>query len=148
MNFRDCIREAFEEILERMVFLYFQESDEGDFSPAALPFVTEIAFHGAVSGRLNLALSPASAEEVARNLLGIREEDDLHPGVAEDAICEFTNMIVGRAMALVDPDQEFQLGIPAIAAPEEPALAGDGGIQILGQLEEQPCRITVTYAAA
>lgn len=131
--------------MEQMVFLYFEESDENAMVPGTLTYLTEISFSGVYSGTMRLAFSRESGEEIARNLLGIRPEDDLWDGVAEDAICEFTNMVMGRTMALLNPGRDFDLGIPKLSDALAHKPTKGEILQIFGALDEQPCLIEVEY---
>ena len=147
MNLRECILKSFEEILERMVFLYFEEADANARVPGDLPYTTEISFDGLFSGSLKLSFSSETGDEIARNLLGIRPEDVLPDGGAEDAICEFTNMVMGRTMALLDPIQDFNLGIPKLLEACANLPAQEESLKIFGTLDDQPCLIEVDYQA-
>lgn len=147
MNFRKCILESFEEILEQMVFLYFEETDVHAMLPGNLPYVTEISFDGVFSGSLKLSFSSETGDEIARNLLGIRPQDELVDGVMEDAICEFTNMVMGRTMALLDPARDFNLGIPKLSGGCANPPAQGENMKIFGTLDDQPCLIEVDYQA-
>lgn len=147
MEIRDCVMEALEEILERMAFMYFEELD--DASPAAdsiqYRYVTEISFSGSLTGKFNLFATKELGDEIARNLLGIKDGDDLFEGTVEDAICEFTNMIMGRTMTLINSKEKFDLGIPFITRKSENHTFEENTLQIIGLLEDQPCMLTLNY---
>lgn len=147
MKIHDCMMEAFEEILERMAFLYFEES-EGNTNAGDLDqydYVTEISFSGILTGRFNLFIIEKHGELIARNLLGLRDNDILMKGTVEDAICEFTNMIMGRTMTLMNSNENFELGIPFITKFSENHTIQENTLQIKGLLEEYPCMLLIKY---
>ncbi len=131
------LKATLEEILDKMAYLYFEQSAA---EKAATPFDLRcrISFQGVLHGILDVSLTRASAEALARNLIGIRESDTLHAGTTEDAVREFTNMLIGRTLTALAPARHFALGAPALSAwapaddPHEP------DIRIEGLLEEAP----------
>ena len=150
MNIRDCVMEAFEEILDRMAFMYFEELD--DTSDAAdsiqYKYVTEISFSGFLTGKFNLFATKELGDEIARNLLGIRDNDDLFEGTVEDAICEFTNMVMGRTMTIIDSSHNFELGIPFVTEYSGVPDGEASTLQIDGILEDHPCKLLLQYRSA
>ncbi len=150
MSLRDCVMDAFEEILERMAFLYFEEMDNTS-DPAdsnRYKYVTEVSFSGVLTGKFNLFTSKELGDLIARNLLGIRDNDKLLEGTVEDAICEFTNMIMGRTMTLKFSTQEFELGIPVVKE-FSGMLDGEAStLQISGMMEDHPCMLLLQYRSA
>lgn len=150
MNMRDCVMNAFEEILGRMAFMYFEEMD-GTSDTADLDkfeCVTEVSFGGSLTGKLNLYLTKELGDVIGRNLLGIRDNDELLEDTMEDAICEFTNMIIGRTMTLIHPSQKFELGIPFVKKDSETPESEASILHINGMLEDHPCMILLQYRSA
>lgn len=147
MKIRDCMMEAFDEILERMAFLYFEElEDPSDTDDSyQYDYVTEISFSGILTGKFNLFSSKKLGDIIARNLLGIRDGDDLLKGTVEDAICEFTNMIMGRTMSLINSSGSFELGIPFMTVKIENPTIEENALQVKGLLEEYPCMLLLKY---
>lgn len=150
MNIRNCVIEAFEEILERMAFLYFEELEDASDAVESnqYEFVTEISFSGILIGTLNLFMTNDTGNDIARNLLGIRENDDLLEGTMDDAICEFTNMVMGRTMTLIDSAQSFKLGVPFITKYSETPVGGANTLEIVGTLEDHPFMLLLQYRSA
>lgn len=147
MDIRECVMAAFYEILERMAFVYFEELDE--ISDAAdsnqYEYVSEVSFSGNLTGKLNLFMTEELAAVIARNLLGIRDNDNLLEGTVEDAICEFTNMVMGRTMTLVYSSQKFELGIPFLTKYSGISDDEASTLQINGILEDHPCMLLLEY---
>ncbi|MCH7623577.1 MAG: chemotaxis protein CheX [Nitrospinae bacterium] len=147
MKIHDCMMEAFDEILERMAFMYFEELEDKSNTEGTdqYDYVTEISFSGAITGKFNLFINENHGKLIARNLLGIRDEDTLLEGTIDDAICEFTNMIIGRTMTLINSNRKFDLGIPFITELSEKSTNEEDTLQVKGLLEEYPCMLLLKY---
>jgi CheY-specific phosphatase CheX len=146
MEVRQHLIQAFEEILDKMAYLYFEEPEEDEAPPGnGFQFVTQISFDGVISGSLNAFFTRNSAEEIARNLVGIRAEDELFEGTLEDAVCEFTNMVMGRTMTTLDPDHRFDMEVPRVVEEAGAPLEGTQTLDIAGILDDEPCKLVVHY---
>lgn len=151
MDVQSYLMQAFEEILDKMAYLYFEQPEEEADEEAEEPnfeFMTLITFEGAISGSLNLFFTRSSAEVIARNLVGIRDGDDLFDGTMEDAVCEFTNMVMGRTMTTLDPDHRFEMAVPKIVKDATPAPDGTASLDIAGTLDDEPCKLVIHYKEA
>ena len=150
MELQRSLITAFEEILDKMAFMVFQTGPDAKVeSPAPYGYTSHIAFKGSIVGTLNLYFTSATAEAIARNLMGLRDGDELFEGTVEDALGEFANILMGRALSLMDPDKAFDLQLPVTQSGDLPA-AGAGGktLDFSGVLDEaEPCRIVVKYQA-
>jgi CheY-specific phosphatase CheX len=147
MDLQSSLIAAFEEILDKMAFMVFETASAGQIGTPAFAYTSRIAFEGKYKGTLNLYVTQATAEAVSRNLLGLRDGDELFKGTVEDALGEFANILIGRALSLLDPDHAFDLNLPVTAAGISPP-AGEGGqeMTIEGMLDEaEPCRMVVRY---
>ena len=100
-----------------------------------------MSFRGILTGKFNLFINEYQGELIARNLLGIRDEDQLMNGTVKDAICEFTNMIMGRTMTLINSSGNFELGVPFITENFQYPANEENSLQIKGLLEEYPCML-------
>jgi CheY-specific phosphatase CheX len=145
-QFRDSIVTALEEILDKMAFMVFEQSHSA--LPAAdWAYTSEIAFSGSVSGVLRVFLTRATAEEFARNFIGIRAGDQLHDATLQDALREFANILMGRALAILAPAEHYELQLPMSYAGAGPAGASAPAFRIEGMLNEaEPCRIDVSLS--
>mgnify|MGYP002641320066 CR=1 FL=1 len=145
MSLRDSVLSAFDEVLDKMAFLFLDEAEDEDTEHPPFSHVVRINFHGKVSGSLILHLTQDSAEQIARNLLGLSDEEPLPDDMLIDAVKEFTNMLTGRSMTLQDPDSRIDLDIPTLMPLSNEQAPGGSVEQITGMLEEQPVLIRVTY---
>ncbi len=136
---------AFEEILDKMAYLYFEEPEDDEPAEGRFEFVGEIGFSGVISGSLNVFFTRNSAEEIARNLVGIREGDELYDGTVEDAVCEFTNIVMGRTMTTLDFQHRFEMDVPRIVEEPSPPPENTTTLDIIGNLDDEPCRVLIHY---
>jgi CheY-specific phosphatase CheX len=137
MDVQAALAQAIDEILDKMAFLYLDEAEPGEL-PDTFDHYTQTTFVGPGRGTLTICFSQALAAQMARNLIGIRDEDELFEGTLEDAIREFTNMVVGRTLTLLSPEQAFELTVPtmvqAVAAPGDK----EASYTVMGLLEDEP----------
>ena len=147
MDVNKTLRTAFDEILDKMAFLFFEDWEDEEPPPAhhEFDFSTGITFKGAITGTLQMLFTTGSAEELARNLLGIRPDDELFKGTMEDALLEFTNMVMGRTLTLLNPDKSFEMTVPFMAGEPPAPASGEESFQIDGMLEDEPCRVLLRY---
>jgi chemotaxis protein CheY-P-specific phosphatase CheC len=146
-RFKQGLITAFEEILDKMVFMVFEPGTKSDLPPAEFAYTSQISFGGRLSGTMRVFLTRATAEEFARNLIGIRQGDTLHNATLEDALREFCNILMGRTLSLMAPEEHFDLQLPVThpgtvrSAADPISLAVDG---VLNEVE--PCRIEVSLS--
>ena len=145
MDVQKTLMQAFEEILDKMAYLYFEEPEEDQEEPQKFDLVTYITFNGVISGVLNVLFMRISAEEIARNLVGIRDGDELYEGTVEDAVCEFTNMVMGRTMTTLDKKNRFEMAVPKIVEVPTSPPEGTRSLNIFGNLDDEPCKVVIHY---
>ncbi len=137
MEVQAALAQAIDEILDKMAFLTLDDAAPADM-PGRFDHYTQTSFAGPGRGTLTICFSHALAAQLARNLIGIRDEDELYEGTLEDAIREFTNMVVGRTLTLLSPQKGFELTVPIMVdALAEPG-AGESAYTVLGHLEDEP----------
>jgi len=148
-KFKDSIVSAFEEILDKMAFMVFEPVTPGKLPASGFAFTSQIAFTGKLSGSLSAYFTRATAEGFARNLIGIRSGDVLHESTMEDALREFANILMGRALSLLAPAEHYELQLPVTHAGEVPLASGAPDFRIEGMLDElEPCRIDVCLTSS
>jgi len=145
MDVRDSILKAIDDVLDKMVFLFFEENDSEAEFPEDFSYITQVEMAGVITGTLNIFLAEGTANLIARNLLGIRDEDELFEGTIDDALEEFTNLIGGGMMTILHPPGPFNMDIPhRVDRPANPAT-DQSELVISGTLEDQPFRIRLVY---
>jgi CheY-specific phosphatase CheX len=144
-QFKDSIVSAFEEILDKMAFMVFEPVGPGGLPAHTFAYTSHIVFTGKLSGSLSAYFTRATAEAFARNLIGIRSGDVLLDSTMEDALREFSNILMGRALTLLAPAEHYELELPIAQAGDIPIPSGAPDFRIEGMLDEaEPCRIDVT----
>ena len=101
--------------LEKLAFLFVLSDDEWtDDQPE--PVVTgRVAFNGHFGGSLMIQLSSAVIPELACNMLGLDDEDEISDADQQDALKEILNVICGNVLPAVAGDQvEFNIDAPEI----------------------------------
>lgn len=137
MDVQAALAQAIDEILDKMAFLYLDEAEPGEM-PERFDHYTLTTFAGPGRGTLTICFSHALAAQMARNLIGIRDEDELFEGTLEDAIREFTNMVVGRTLTLLSPKDAFELTVPALVEALAAPGAQETSYMVAGHLEDEP----------
>ena len=145
LDVRDSLLKAIDEVLDKMVFLFFEENESAFGGAKDFFFITQVEMSGVITGTMNIFLSEGTAALVARNLLGIRDEDELFEGTIDDALEEFTNLIGGRMMTILHPPGPFNMEVPQrVDQPAQPA-GGQSELVINGTLEDEPFKIRLAY---
>lgn len=143
MDVRASLIGSIEEVLDKMAFMFFDETSEAQGEAYLL--TTEVNVTGVVSGRLNIQVTESAAKEIARNLIGIRDEDDLHRGTLEDALREFTNLVMGRTMTILNPAGPFDMEIPRIVEEPSASVPSETELDVAGALDDEPMRVLFRY---
>ena len=102
--------------LENMAFIFTEELLEEDvLAEPGKCLVVEMRFRGPHRGRVNLAVQYPLSEELAMNMLGIDEEEELTEAMAHDALKEILNMACGQFLTTRFGSQPvFDLTIPEV----------------------------------
>ena len=147
MEFRESVVTALDEVLDKMAFMFMEEGEnEGQYQAEDFDIVIQISFKGAVEGRTNLFLMSKSADMITRNLIGLNEDAELYEGTLEDAIKEFTNMLMGRTLTLFEPDHRFDMGVPFICTQDAALGKEESSFEIEGNMDDEPFLIRLQIA--
>ena len=73
-----------------------------------------IEFSGALKGAANTYCGEGPTRVLSANFVG-EDEDEVAQEVVLDAFKELTNMIVGRFLALMEPEKVCELGLPEVS---------------------------------
>jgi CheY-specific phosphatase CheX len=145
MDVKSSLLSSIEEVLDKMAFMFFDESTPQDTDPDDFRFITEVDTRGVIVGKLNILVTDTAARNIARNLIGIRNEDELYPDTLEDALREFTNLVMGRTMTILNPAGPFDMEIPRLVEHPAPPAAGLAVLTINGSLDDEPFQIVLQY---
>ncbi|MDH4249459.1 MAG: chemotaxis protein CheX [Deltaproteobacteria bacterium] len=145
MDVKQALMGSVNEVLDKMAFMFFDEASEDDQAELRFDFVTFVRFTGLVSGTLNIMMTESSARVIARNLLGIRDEDELFKDTLQDALREFTNLVMGRTMTLLNPSGRFDMHVPELVGAPSAPEGGSTTIRIAGSLDDEPIQVLMHY---
>jgi hypothetical protein len=96
----EVLRQALEEVLERMFFF----DPVGEAEPAGetdAPIEAEVDFEGSPSGSLSVRIARRSATSMAADFLA-EDAECLTPRQVEDVVCELANMVCGAALSRLE----------------------------------------------
>ena len=145
MDVKASLLNSIEEVLDKMAFMFFDEAPPEGPGPEDFGFITEVDTKGVIVGKLNILVTEATARNIARNLIGIRDEDELYPDTLEDALREFTNLVMGRTMTMLNPAGPFDMDVPRLVERPAPPEAGLTLLTIDGALDDEPFQIVLQY---
>ena len=100
---RETIIDGFTDVIEKMAFMFIEEAEEDEMD-ADGALVATMSFTGDHSGSLTLALSPATANELASNVIGV-----------DDALRELLNVTCGNLLTgHYGEEPVFDLSVPKV----------------------------------
>lgn len=112
------------ETLERLAFLFTSPDDERDSDGPAPAVTGRVDFSGFLSGSLLMRVSSSGLQELAVNMLGLDDDDEISPEAKQDAFKELLNVICGNALPAIAGNQvEFNIGSPGILSETDSAAA-------------------------
>jgi CheY-specific phosphatase CheX len=138
-----ALREAVEEVLERM---FFAETlgEARDAHPSADEVAVELSFAGEPAGAMHLRLTSSAAGEIAADFLGMDAAEIADTQVSE-VIRELANMICGSFLSRVESAATFHLSVPRMVSPGEELPQDASNTRCCVQLANG--RLTVNIAA-
>src|SRR3972149_4590904 len=128
-----------------MAFMFVDETESGSTDPDDFAFITEVDTKGVIVGKLNILVTETAARNIARNLIGIRDDDELFPDTLEDGLREFTNLVMGRTMTILNPAGPFDMEVPRIVEHLALPTPGRAVLTIGGELDDEPFRVVLQY---
>jgi len=110
---KEKLRQTTASILENAAFIFIDD-DDTIVSCDKFSFTgVTISFTGPSSGRMNLWMVKETIDVIARNLLGMDDDEDVSPIQRYDALKEILNMIAGNLLtSLFDEKLIFNLDVP------------------------------------
>ena len=112
MDVKASLMGSIDEILDKMTFMFFEEVEEphtGD----EFQFITQVRMRGVIQGTLNLLVTEDTAKYIARNLIGIRDDDELFEDTLGDALGDVLVLSPKRSEAAsggFSPGEEVTIG--------------------------------------
>jgi hypothetical protein len=114
--FYPAMIEAVQQTLENMVFMeVIEERGTPTNIPTAELTWSSMLINDPVQGEIRLAMPAGLLKKISGNVFGI-DEEDVTTSQADDIINELLNTIGGLFMTKLFPNQEYQIGLPSLAA--------------------------------
>ena len=111
------LSQAAEEVLGTMFFSFVDPVNSIDDlmeGPVLIQVLkSSLRFQGPVKGAVETYCALSICRSLAANFLG-QEEEELSQEMVQDAFKEMTNMVVGRFLALIEPERVCALGLPEV----------------------------------
>lgn len=145
MDVKGSLLNSIDEILDKMAFMFFEELGEDPPAADEFKFITQVEMKGVIKGKLNILLTESTAKHIARNLIGIRDDDELYDDTLGDAMLEFTNLVAGRTMTILNPQGPFDMEVPHMVTQSASPAADLISLTIDGALDDEPFRILLQY---
>ena len=116
MNNNEILSDVFTNIMENTVFMFGDKEDKSNLSKSDGEIIkAEIGFVGPSKGKLILIAPKSSCKEMAVNLLGVMDEDELTPDQPIDAVKEVINITMGNILTeIAGTEPIFDLTIPEV----------------------------------
>lgn len=93
----DAIQDTFSVLVEQLGFLFVDPADEEDLELGDHTLLhASVSVSGQVNGTVAIAMPPSLCRELAANMLGEDDPDDIGEEQAQDALRELTNVVCGH----------------------------------------------------
>ncbi|MGO9259869.1 MAG: chemotaxis protein CheX [Bryobacteraceae bacterium] len=121
----EALREAVDEVLEKMFFVQSEGQAAPDRPPEEL-VAARVDFEGSPSGTLSLRVTLPAAHRMAADFLG-EEASELPATRTTEVVCELANMICGSVLSRVEGETAFRLSAPLAAVEMGEVVEPSGG---------------------
>ena len=136
-------------IFEDMAFMFSEPVDDNQIDSGSETFIrTNMSYAGAKTGRIEIIVSLDLAKNLAMNMLGIDEPEDLEPDSIIDATKELLNTFCGNILTSVYNDDDiFDLTIPETSEINNAAWKSllAGGEYLAVNIDEEPFLVKTEF---
>jgi CheY-specific phosphatase CheX len=124
----EALREAVDEVLEKMFFVQSEGEAAQDRPPEEL-VAARVDFEGSPSGTLSLRITLQAAHGMAADFLG--EEASEPPATrTTEVVCELANMICGSILSRGEGETAFRLSAPVATVEMGEVVQPSGGAMV------------------
>ncbi len=103
------------EVFETMMFMTVEPCNDLYDGMEGQTFMGSITYKGPMEGVLTIACGEDCARQIAINMLGFEEGEELSEDDVKDAIGEVANMVMGSVKAkLMDEVGDLQVSVPTV----------------------------------
>jgi len=121
------ISKVVSETIEKLVFMFASPYDPENSTEEDPDIGVSVSFTGPFSGTLGMKVSGEVLSEIAVNMLGVDDEDEITIEDQNDALKETINIICGNILpAIAGKQAVFNIGVPEIIQEGEGIKGNDG----------------------
>lgn len=116
-NHSEQIVDVFCDVLDKLAFLFGEQIDKTEVPrDVDAGYIVEMSFEGPRRGEIAVLMPKSICPELAANILGISEDDELATQCVQDALKEIVNILCGQLLTSVaGTEPVFDLSVPVIA---------------------------------
>ncbi|OQY14545.1 MAG: hypothetical protein B6I30_00160 [Desulfobacteraceae bacterium 4572_187] len=123
------------ETIEKLVFMFASLYDPENSTEEDPDIGVSVSFTGPFSGTLCMKVSGEVLSEIAVNMLGVDDEDEITLDDMNDALKETVNVICGNVLPVIGGKEAvFNIGSPEII-PEGEDLKGSDGEELASDVK-------------
>ena len=131
----NVISKVVTETIEKLVFMFASPYDPENSTEGDPGIGVSVSFTGPFSGTLGMKVSEEVLSEIAVNMLGVDDEDEITPEDQSDALKETINIICGNILPVIGGKQAvFNIGTPMII-PEGEDIKGNDGEELASDVK-------------
>ncbi len=144
---QETLKRVVVDVLERFAFM-FAESCEDHPDASDDWYVVELTFRGPDCGVLRIAANDVMCQELAVNVLGTDDVDELEPSAPGDALKELANIVLGQVVAdLFGDEAVFALSIPTLLTTVDNSTLRDEVASIALLVDDEPLIASLAITA-
>lgn len=111
----DTLHRVAAETIEELALMFLVPQEDASVSPADSRKTVRVAFTGPFRGELVVTAPESLLSQLAANMLGLAESEEVRPGYGEDALKELANVVCGNLLpAIAGPGPVFRVGAPCM----------------------------------
>jgi hypothetical protein len=127
--------------LEKLAFIFAFPAEKAPALEGSNPEIVRVEFSGPFCGGMEMSLPAAALRELAVNMLGAEDGEELAAEQQQDALKELINVVCGNLLpVLAGRTQEFSLRPPYVVSAGDPAWDDSAAAGYLA-LESGTCRV-------
>jgi CheY-specific phosphatase CheX len=143
---QETLERVIVDVLERFAFM-FAETCEESRDAVDGGYAVELTFSGPDCGSLRIAANDVMCRELAVNVLGADDVDELDPSAPGDALKELANIVLGQLVAdLFGEKAVFGLSIPTLLTCVDNAPLQDEVASVALLVDDEPMIASLAVA--
>lgn len=144
---KEIMNQTIIDTLERLAFIFAGEEDDLDDLEYNEKETAKLYFDGVFSGILAIEISKDALPELAVNMLGVDDEDEVTPEQQHDTLKETLNIICGNLLPMITSRKHvFNIGTPEIVSEDNDIPGNENLNQEIStrlSLDEGQCKVSL-----